>query len=46
MHSMIATVLNIMSRKLLLYDNFNCWDEGCLVGPVCKEVIAQMRKSN
>ena len=33
-------------RKLLLYDNFNCWDEGCLVGPVSKEVIAQMRKSN
>ncbi len=33
-------------RKLLLYDNFNCWDEGCLIGPVSKEVIAQMRKSN
>ncbi len=33
-------------RKLLLYDNFNCWDEGCLVGSVSKEVIAQMRKSN
>lgn len=30
----------------MLYDNFNCWDEGCLVGPVSKEVIAQMRKSN
>ena len=33
-------------RKLLHYDNFNCWDEGCLVGSVSKEVIAQMRKSN
>ena len=33
-------------RKLLLYDNFNCWDEGCLVGQVSKEAIAQMRKSN
>ena len=32
--------------KLLLYDNFNCWDEGCLIGPASKEVIAQMRKSN
>ena len=33
-------------RKLLLYDNFNCWDEGCYMGEVSKEVIAQMRKSN
>lgn len=33
-------------RKLLLYDNFTCWDEGCLVGRVSKAVISQMRKAN
>ena len=33
-------------KKLLLYDDFNCWDEGMLMGRVSKEVIAQMRKSN
>lgn len=33
-------------KKLLLFDDFNCWDEGCLVGKVCPEVIAQMRTSN
>ena len=33
-------------RKLLLADDFNCWDEGCLVGTVCHEVIAQMPKAN
>lgn len=32
--------------KLLLFDDFNCWDEGCLVGKVCPEVIDQMRKCN
>lgn len=33
-------------RKLLLFDDFTCWDEGCYVGKVSKDVIAQMRKSN
>ena len=33
-------------QKLLLFDNFSCWDEGCYMGRVSKEVIAQMRKSN
>ncbi len=33
-------------RKLLLYDDFNCWDEGYLMGKVSKDVIAQMRKAN
>ena len=33
-------------RKLLLYDDFNCWDEGTLIGKVSKETIAQMRKAN
>lgn len=33
-------------KKLLLFDNFNCWDEGVYVGRVSPEVIAQLRKSN
>jgi hypothetical protein len=33
-------------KKLLLFDDFNCWDEGVLMGRVCPEVIAQMRKCN
>lgn len=33
-------------RKLLLFDDFKCWDEGCLIGEISPEVIEQMRKSN
>ena len=33
-------------RKLLLYDDFTCWDEGTLIGKVSKETIAQMRTAN
>lgn len=33
-------------QKLLLFDSFKCWDEGCLVGQVSKEVIDQMPKAN
>lgn len=33
-------------KKLLLYDDFTCWDEGEYIGPVGKAVIAQLRKSN
>lgn len=33
-------------KKLLLFDDFKCFDEGVLVGKVNKEVIAKMRKSN
>ena len=33
-------------KKLLLFDDFNCWDEGCIMGKVSPEVIEQMRKSN
>jgi hypothetical protein len=38
--------IGLEDRKLLLFDNFNCWDEGCLVGPVGKDTIREMRKSN
>ena len=42
----IVCGIGIEEKKLLLFDNFQCWDEGCLVGRVSKEVIAQLRKSN
>lgn len=33
-------------RKLLLFDDFMCLDEGVLIGNVSPQVIEQMRKSN
>lgn len=33
-------------KKLLLFDDFMCLDEGVLMGKVCPGVIAQMRKCN
>ena len=33
-------------KKLLLYDDFSCWDEGCYMGQVSKGVIDKMRKCN
>ena len=42
----IICTFGVDDRKLLLFDNFRCWDEGCYMGRVSKEVIAQMRKSN
>ena len=33
-------------RKLLLFDSFTCWNEGCLIGKVSPEVITQMPKAN
>ena len=33
-------------KKLLLFDDFICWDEGCYMGQVSPEVIKQMRKAN
>lgn len=34
------------TRKLLLYDDFSCWDEGCYMGQVSSDTIQQMRKAN
>ena len=33
-------------KKLLLFDDFKCIDEGCIVGTVSEEIIKQMPKSN
>ena len=42
----IAGRIGLEDKKLLLFDDFICWDEGCYMGEVSKEVISQMRKSN
>ena len=42
----IVCTIGQEDKKLLLFDDFNCWDEGCLIGKVSPEVIAQMRKCN
>ena len=36
----------IDDRKALLFDDFNCWDEGCLIGKVSPETISQLPKCN
>ena len=33
-------------EKLLLFDDFSCYDDGCYIGKVSKEVIAKMPKEN
>ena len=42
----IVCTIGMEDKKLLLFDDFGCWDEGCYVGTVSKETIKQMRKSN
>ena len=42
----IAAPYGIEDKKLLLFDDFVCWDEGCYMGEVSKEVISQMCISN
>lgn len=42
----IICPIGVEDGKLLLYDNFTCWDEGVLIGTVCGDVIRQLRTSN
>jgi hypothetical protein len=42
----IVCTIGQEDKKLLLFDDFKCWDEGYLMGTVSPEVIEQMRKSN
>ena len=42
----VVTTIGQEDRKLLLFDDFKCWDEGVYMGRVCPEVIEQMRKCN
>ena len=42
----VASPYGVDDRKLLLFDDFSCFDEGVYMGEVSPEVIAQLRKSN
>ena len=42
----VVCPFGLEDKKLLLYDDFLCWDEGVLVGAVSKEVINRMPKEN
>ena len=42
----IVCPFGMEDKKLLLYDDFGCWDEGCYMGTVSKDVIRQMPKAN
>ncbi len=42
----IVCTIGQEDKKLLLFDNFTCWDEGCYIGIVSPEVIKQLRKAN
>ena len=42
----VVMTTGIEDKKLLLFDDFGCWDEGEYLGAVSKDVIKQMRKAN
>lgn len=42
----IVCPIGLEDKKLLLFDDFGCWDEGCYMGQVSPTVIAQLRKAN
>ena len=42
----VVTRIGQEDKKLLLFDNFKCWDEGVFMGEVSPQVIDLMRKCN
>jgi len=42
----IVTTCGLEEKKLLLFDDFNCWEDGELLGVISKETKALMRKTN
>ena len=42
----VACNIGVDDRKLLLFDDFKCFDEGTYMGTVSKETINSMRKAN
>lgn len=42
----VVCLIGMEDQKLLLFDDFLCWDEGCLMGQVSPDIIAQMRTAN
>lgn len=42
----IVSTIGVEDKKLLLYDDFICWDEGVKVGAVGSETVRQLRTAN
>ena len=42
----VVTRIGQEDKKLLLYDDFNCIDDSCIIGKVKEKTIKQMPKSN
>lgn len=42
----VVSTIGQEDKKLLLFDDFRCWEEGELIGKVSSEVIGQMKKCN
>lgn len=42
----VVKTIGLEDKKLLLFDDFGCWDEGEYIGAVGKDTIKRMRKSN
>ncbi len=42
----IVCYIGMEEQKLLLFDDFSCWDEGCYMGQVSPAVIQTLRKVN
>lgn len=42
----VAAPIGIENKKLLLFDDFSCWDEGEYIGEVSTETISKLRKVN
>ena len=42
----VAATIGIEDKKLLLFDNFSCWNEGEYIGEVSAETISKLRKVN
>ena len=40
------TRVGVEEKKLLLFDDFGCWDEGEYIGAVSKDTIKRLRTSN
>lgn len=42
----VISKIGLEDKKLLLYDDFYCWDEGALIGKASQGAIRSLRKSN
>ena len=42
----IVCPTGVDGKKMLMYDDFNCWEDGCLVGKVSPETISRLPTCN